>query len=425
MSERKIVKNLRKQGFTVLTRRQWGSKHLGLYQWRRVNRKFVGPADHAFAHISVTRATSDPKADARSLEDIGFTRFGSGISYNYALHKPTKTIIVGMPHDAAGTHTVNDKNVAGFHDNLNYWGHAIAFIGMPGDEFDDWCRSAVAGIIRAERESGAMKAGARLYPHSMFAFKDCPCDPYRNSIPTIEELAKKEPEPDVSERLSKLKKSRKKRGLRFPGEVTTRTVNLASVSSGPKRVKEVLDNALKGDPDLVLAVECGDIRVERHVDQTKWEVFQFGSLADVSRAGCALIAKRETVKLSKVELNLGSPAGEGIRPRYLLSARARFHSGTRRRWTFKVVVGHAPPGRAPLGRAKLISAMKGMWGIRGGDLNVSPASMRRLFPGNQLRSAGVLHLVLPWWMPASKAKRFNIGSDHKALEVVLFPRRKK
>lgn len=187
--EAKMVRELRQRGYRVLRRKDWGSQHRGVYQWRRVHRRFVGPADYAFAHISVTRDTGDAKADARTIERIGMDRFGTGWSYNWGVHKSTKTIIVGQSHDAAGAHTLNDKKVPGFQPNLNYWGHAIAFIAMPDDEFDDWCEGAVAAIIAAEKKHGAMKPGADLHPHSKFAWKDCPCDGYRDAIPRIERAA--------------------------------------------------------------------------------------------------------------------------------------------------------------------------------------------------------------------------------------------
>jgi len=187
--ERAVVAELRAAGYPVLTRRQWGSKHLGVYQLRRATRRFVGPADHLFAHISVTHPGTDPREAMQTLERIGYERFRTGVSYNWALHRPSKTILLGMPHDAAGAHTLNDKEVAGFPANLNYWGHAIAQIGMPGDSFDDWMRDAAAAVIAAEKKHGAAKPGARLHSHSRFAWKDCACDPYRDRIPDVERAA--------------------------------------------------------------------------------------------------------------------------------------------------------------------------------------------------------------------------------------------
>jgi len=189
-TEDRVIRTLRNAGFTVLTRKQWGSKFLAGYQTRRVTRRFVGPADYAFAHISVTVAGNDPKAAARTIEQIGLERFGTGWSYNWGLHLPSKTILVGQPMDAAGAHTLNDKNVAGFPENLNYWGHAIAWIGNVGDQWTQWAENAAAAILAAERRHGAMKRPQQMFPHSKFAWKDCPTDPYRNAIPRIVEKSR-------------------------------------------------------------------------------------------------------------------------------------------------------------------------------------------------------------------------------------------
>lgn len=188
--QRAVVRELRRAGFTVLTRRQWGSQHRALYQWRRIHRHFRGPADHFFAHITVTfddgRLLGEFKADCREVERIGHDRFRSGISYNWLVDRLNGTIAVGQPDDAAGTHTVNDKHVAGFPYNLNYWGHAIAWVGTPTDRVDQKALDAYAAIMAAEKKHGTAKPGAQLYPHSKFAAKDCPCDQVRDAIPAIE-----------------------------------------------------------------------------------------------------------------------------------------------------------------------------------------------------------------------------------------------
>lgn len=189
-TEAKIVRTLRKAGFRVLTRKQWGSRHLAVYQTRRVTRRFVGAADHAFAHISVTNASDNAAQDARTIEDIGMARFGTGWSYNWGLHLPSRTIIVGQPHDAAGAHTLNDKKIAGFPENLNYWGHAIVWMGNVGDQWSPWAEKAAAAIIRSEKKHGAMKRTARIYPHSKFAYKDCPTDPFRNALDRVLALSR-------------------------------------------------------------------------------------------------------------------------------------------------------------------------------------------------------------------------------------------
>lgn len=225
--------------------------------------------------------------------------------------------------------------------------------------------------------------------------------------------------------------ARRDRGLARPGLVRTRTVNLASVSARPDQVRYTLHAATCSGPraaDLVFAVECGDLTISKALDPAVWQVVQFGrSITNegerVARSGCALIARRAVVRLDKPKLRIGSPAAAGIRTRYVLSARATFHKGTPSGWRQRVRVGHAPPPRAPWGRDRFLDALHSLFGIRAGDLNVSAETARRRFRLWRVRSAGVLHIVIPRWIRASEARRLDVGSDHLALDVTLWPRR--
>lgn len=176
-------------GRTVLTRKEWGAKYESVYQWRRENRPVELPVDYLFSHISVTiddgTLTGDFINDMRELERIGYERFKSGISYNWAIDAVTGMIGEGMPLDARGTHTVNDKNVAGFPEQLNEHGHAIVLIGMPGVKPSAEFIRSFAAIRAAEIEAGVLKAGAPIYPHSKFAAKDCPTEAVRAILPTV------------------------------------------------------------------------------------------------------------------------------------------------------------------------------------------------------------------------------------------------
>ena len=187
--ETKILNELRGEGFTALNRKQWGSNRRGTYQARRVTRRFVGPADHFFAHVTVTRDTGnrlrDFKADCRTVEEIGWSRFRTGTSYNWMVDQKSGDIALGMPLDAAGAHTINNKNVPGFPNNLNYWGHAIVWIGNVGDVPSQRAKDAYAAIIAAEKKHGAAKDGAEIYPHSKFAAKSCPLPVMTAALPGI------------------------------------------------------------------------------------------------------------------------------------------------------------------------------------------------------------------------------------------------
>jgi hypothetical protein len=195
--------------------------------------------------------------------------------------------------------------------------------------------------------------------------------------------------------------ARRNRGLVRPGPVNVRVANLASVSTRPSTVREILAATLDHGvehlhaPDLILGVECSDVTIRNLVDGGVWQVVQFGrSLSDederVARSGCALLARRDVVRLDKYRLRLGSPAGEGIRARYVLTARATFHPGDPSSWRAWVRVGHAPPPRAPIGRGRFLDALRELTGIRGGDLNphtvhTCPRPLRRRTPPSHPR----------------------------------------
>lgn len=187
-----VIQRLRAGGFKVRTRPQWGSTEAETYAYRLRSKPVDFPVDHFFAHITVTSVHGD--AGARKVEEIGMERFGSGVSYNWLVDHTTHTIYEGQPLAAKGTHTVNDKRVAGFPmppDSMNYVGHAIALVGMPGDEFCDTCAELFAAIMAAEKVEGVAREDARLYPHSKFAAKDCPTTAVRDKLPLIHRRQRK------------------------------------------------------------------------------------------------------------------------------------------------------------------------------------------------------------------------------------------
>ena len=178
-----VIARLRSAGYSVRTRKQWGSQQAGVYAERRRSKPVDFPVDFVFAHITVTKKHGDE--GAREVEEIGVSRFGSGVSYNWLVDHETHAIYEGQPLDAKGTHTVNDREVPGFPENLNYVGHAVALIGMPGDEFCDECAELFAAIQAAERIEGVLRDSAGYLPHSTFAAKDCPGDNVRDALAEI------------------------------------------------------------------------------------------------------------------------------------------------------------------------------------------------------------------------------------------------
>ena len=189
----RVIKNARAKGVTIYTRRQWGSTSLATYQWRRINRKHKllpgKPVDTVWQHITVTsdtgRTPASFKADMRTLERIGNARFQSGVSYNWCLDAVTGEIGLGQSLDAAGTHTLNDKDIPGYSYNQNYVSIAVSVIGMPGAKLSEKAGNALINLIKAHIEEGAVTTTFDYNPHSLVAWKDCPTDNIRNVMPAL------------------------------------------------------------------------------------------------------------------------------------------------------------------------------------------------------------------------------------------------
>ncbi len=191
----RVVRNARERGCTVYTHRQWDSKHIPTYAFRR---KFVKhgllpkqPVDTIWQHISVTRRTGNFKADVRAVEDIGWKRFLTGFSYNFAVDMVTGEIAVGQPLDAKGAHTLNDKTVPGYSYNQNLVSVAIVVIGMPGDPLSEAAKLSITRLIAAMIEEKVATPDPDYNPHSLVAYKDCPCEPTRREMPDIIKGAKR------------------------------------------------------------------------------------------------------------------------------------------------------------------------------------------------------------------------------------------
>lgn len=182
-----VLARLKAAGFKVKTRSEWGSTEAAIYAERLRTKPVDFPVSFMFAHITVTSVNGD--AGARQVEQIGMERFGSGVSYNWLVDHETHTIYEGQPLAAKGTHTVNDLGVAGFPYNLNYAGHAVAFMAMPGDTFCDRCAEMFAAIQAAERLEDVARGDVQFFPHSKFAAKDCPTDAVRNRLDAINKRA--------------------------------------------------------------------------------------------------------------------------------------------------------------------------------------------------------------------------------------------
>lgn len=185
----RVVRNLRRKGVKVYSRRQWGSRYGRVYAARLISRRVTRKqADTFVAHITVTpdsgKLKNDFFEDMRTVERIGYERFGSGFSYNFGIGQQGE-LGMGMPLFAKGTHTVNDKNVPGFSYDQNAVARAAAYIAMPGAPFTSAAENTLTLLLQALIEERALTRGFDFKPHSFFAAKDCPTDAVRNKMPEI------------------------------------------------------------------------------------------------------------------------------------------------------------------------------------------------------------------------------------------------
>jgi hypothetical protein len=184
MAELRRISNAR-----VLSHKQWDAQYQGVYLTRRETRHAISPADTVVQHITVTLdhgpLTGDFIKDVQTVERIGWDRFRTGISYNWVVDMGTGDIAQGQFLDAAGSHTVNDKGVDGYSYNQNRYARAIAVLGMPERKLSKRAEESIVDILVAMQRVGGITREPDYVPHSLFAAKDCPCDPTRDRMHAI------------------------------------------------------------------------------------------------------------------------------------------------------------------------------------------------------------------------------------------------
>lgn len=190
-----LVAELRRRGVEVLTHDQWGSIRRSTYAARLDSRPHAllpgRPVDTLWNHITVTFddgvLVGDFAADMREVERIGYDRFGSGVSYNILVdaNAPRPRVAIGQFLEAKGTHTVNDKGVAGYSHDQNAVALAVAWVGVPGDRLNEHAETALVEVRAALIEIDALTPDYDDVPHSLVAAKDCPTDELRNRLPAL------------------------------------------------------------------------------------------------------------------------------------------------------------------------------------------------------------------------------------------------
>jgi hypothetical protein len=190
-----VIAQLRAAGVECYNRTQWGSprERDGSYARRRQTHPMpAGPADYHFLHITVTDDTDLPaegKEAAQKVETFGFST-PPMVSYQDLVTNEGR-YFQGQDYGTKGTHTVNDKKVAGFPLDLNLHGYAVAIMQNVGDRVTDVQVDVIAMVFAARELAGLVKRGAPIYPHRKFANKLCPGDRAVARLDEIEALRDK------------------------------------------------------------------------------------------------------------------------------------------------------------------------------------------------------------------------------------------
>jgi hypothetical protein len=194
-----LVAVLRRRGVEVLTHDQWGSIRRSTYAARLDSRPHAllpqRPVDTLWNHITVTFddgvLVGDFAADMREVERIGYDRFGSGVSYNILIdaNATRPRVAIGQFLEAKGTHTVNDKGVAGYSYDQNAVALAVAWVGVPGDRLNEHAETALVEVRAALIEIDALTPDYDDVPHSLVAAKDCPTNELRDRLPVLKRAA--------------------------------------------------------------------------------------------------------------------------------------------------------------------------------------------------------------------------------------------
>lgn len=209
-----------------------------------------------------------------------------------------------------------------------------------------------------------------------------------------------------------------RRGTR---SVLIRVGNFQSVSAGPAKARGIFIASLTewgkwGIPDVVLGCEAADFKAELVGERFGFDVAQFTESSASAGSALAWHAKTGAHAISKPRLVPGTPAGEGIQARSLVQAHLAVRG--RRPWC---AAGHAPPDRAERLQVSYLDRLRKIHGVIGLDANNWPGEMAAHGYLREYVGVALLGALVPKRIPTSHPKAIDIGGDHKAVDILLWP----
>jgi len=169
--------------------------------------------------------------------------------------------------------------------------------------------------------------------------------------------------------------------------------------------------------DVILGCEFFNLDAAKSLGPN-WIVEQRGRTgsADASYIVAVRRARGEVVK-GRLRLGSASLLSVGVRKRSWLTAWVEIDGRNAKPFSS----GHAPPKRAWLRWPAYMAAAPG--GVVGADFNKWARAVKVRFPRRVVRqpSRELLGIVIPKRIPSTRARRLDVGGDHHAVAVTLWP----
>lgn len=222
---------------------------------------------------------------------------------------------------------------------------------------------------------------------------------------------------------------RRRKGLERPLPFKPGAINGQGVTARPAKTARIIRTAASG-VDLLTMCEVANIDVAKVLGR-EWDVAQ--DTSSWAKAGSAVAVRRERGRIKKWKLRLGVLAylrgrrADRMQNRYIVRAKIRIDPGTPHRWTCNVAAGHAPPKRNfnPWWRVWMAVARSMSVHLFGADWNMPRSRVRDMMGKRKIRMRGIDGFVIRRWIPVTKARKKEVGSDHPFVWVTLWPKKRK
>lgn len=215
------------------------------------------------------------------------------------------------------------------------------------------------------------------------------------------------------------------RGLLRPKPLRIAVVNGMSASGvSATRTRGILRRAA-GHADVLLCCEVFNVDVAAALG-AGWEAAQHGARGS-SEATTAVAVRRSRGRIDR-DYGLSRSVGPApaqrralnLRSRSWVSTRLVIDPGTLFEWSHRFSAGHAPPKRAwHLWLAYVALTPRG---IVGADWNKRRDDVAKRFR-RRPRMVGLLGVLVPKWIPSTKAKGVSVQADHRVPVLTLWPER--